>query len=151
MPGPEALVPNVVYAPKQTPNRVRFAKSVGKAGWEVAAPPVQTRGRTNRYPPDKHIRPEKGADMNKTELIERIAEEAGVPEGEAQRHFGAFERVVTEALKGDEEVRLMSFGTFSVKERKAREGRNPRTGEKMKIAASKVPAFSAGNALKGAI
>jgi nucleoid DNA-binding protein len=89
--------------------------------------------------------------MNKTELIERIAEEAGVPDGEAQRHFGAFERVVTEALKGDEEVRLMSFGTFSVKERKAREGRNPRTGEKMKIAASKVPAFSAGNALKGAI
>ena len=89
--------------------------------------------------------------MNKTELIERIAEEAGVPEGEAQRHFGAFERVVAEALKGDEEVRIMGFVKFSVKERKAREGRNPRTGEKMKIAASKVPAFSAGNALKGAI
>jgi DNA-binding protein HU-beta len=89
--------------------------------------------------------------MNKTELIERIAEEAGVPEGEAQRHFGAFERVVTEALKGAEEVRIMGFGKFDVKERKAREGRNPRPGEKMKIAASKVPTFSAGNALKGAI
>ncbi len=59
--------------------------------------------------------------------------------------------MVTEALKGDEEVRIMGFGKFSVKERKARGGRNPRTGEKMKIAASKVPAFSAGNALKGAI
>lgn len=89
--------------------------------------------------------------MNKTELIERIAEEAGLPESEAQRHFGAFEQVVTEALKGGEEVRITGFGKFSVRERKAREGRNPQTGEKMKIAASKVPAFSAGNAFKQAV
>jgi nucleoid DNA-binding protein len=89
--------------------------------------------------------------MNKTELIERIAQEAGVPEGDAQRHFGAFERVVTEALKGGEEVRITGFGKFSVKERKAREGRNPQTGERMQIKAQKVPAFSAGNAFKGAI
>ncbi len=67
--------------------------------------------------------------MNKTELIERIAEEAGVPEGEAQRHFGACERVVAEALKGGEEVRITGFGKFSVRERKARESRNPQTGE----------------------
>ena len=89
--------------------------------------------------------------MNKSELIERIAEEAGVPTGEAQSHFGAFERVVTEALKGGDEVRITGFGKFSVRERKAREGRNPQTGEKMKIAASRVPAFSAGNALKQAV
>ena len=89
--------------------------------------------------------------MNKGELIERIAHEAGVPEGEAQEYLGAFERVVTGALKGGEEVRITGFGKFSVRERKAREGRNPQTGEKMKIAASRVPAFSAGNALKGAI
>jgi len=89
--------------------------------------------------------------MNKTELIERIAEEADVPTAEAQRHFGAFEQVVTEALKGGDEVRITGFGKFSVKERKAREGRNPQTGEKMKIAASRAPAFSAGNALKEAI
>ena len=89
--------------------------------------------------------------MNKSEFIERIAQEAGGPEGEAQRHFGAFERVVTEALKEGEEVQITGFGKFSVKERKAREGRNPQTGEKMKISASKVPSFSAGNALKGAI
>ena len=89
--------------------------------------------------------------MNKTELIERVAEEAGVPTGEAQRHFGAFERVVAEALKGGDEVRITGFGKFSVRERKAREGRNPQTGEKMEIAASRVPAFSAGNALKGPI
>lgn len=89
--------------------------------------------------------------MNKTQLIERIAEEAGMAEGEAQRYFGAFEQVVTEALKSGEEVRITGFGKFSVRERKAREGRNPQTGEKIKIAASKVPAFSAGNALKGAV
>ncbi len=89
--------------------------------------------------------------MNKTELIERIAEEADVPTREAQRHFEAFEHVVTEALKGGEEIRITGFGKFSVRERKAREGRNPQTGEKMQIAAQKVPAFTAGNALKGAI
>ena len=89
--------------------------------------------------------------MNRTELIERIAEEAGVTTSEAQGHFGAFERVVTETLKGGEEVRITGFGKFSVKERKAREGRNPQTGEKMKIAASRVPAFSAGNAFKQAV
>ena len=89
--------------------------------------------------------------MNKTRFIERIAQEADVPTGEAQRYFEAFERVVTEALNGGEEVQITGFGKFSVKERKAREGRNPQTGERMKIAASRVPSFSAGNALKGAI
>jgi DNA-binding protein HU-beta len=96
-------------------------------------------------------RPEKGAIMKKKELIERIAREAGVPTGEAQRHFAAFEEVLTEALKAGEEVQITGFGKFSVKERKAREGRNPQTGQKMKIAAQKVPAFSAGNALKQAV
>jgi DNA-binding protein HU-beta len=89
--------------------------------------------------------------VNKMELIERIAEEADLPKGEAQKHIEAFELVVAEALKGGEEVRITGFGKFSVRERKAREGRNPQTGEKMKIAASKVPAFSAGNTLKEAI
>ncbi len=89
--------------------------------------------------------------MNKTELIERIAEQADVPTSEAQRYFEVFEQVVTETLKGGDEVRITGFGKFSVKERKAREGRNPQTGEKMKIAASRVPSFSAGNALKEAV
>ena len=86
--------------------------------------------------------------MKKKELIERIAEEAGVPKSEAQKHF---EEVVTEALKAGEEVQITGFGKFSVKERKAREGRNPQTGQKMKIAAQKVPSFSAGNVLKEAV
>ena len=89
--------------------------------------------------------------MKKKELIERIADEAGVSESEAQKYFGAFERVVTEALKSGEEVRITGFGKFSVRERKAREGRNPQTGEKMKIAASTVPAFRAGKSLKESI
>ena len=89
--------------------------------------------------------------MKKKELIERIAQEAGASEGEAQKHFEAFEQVVTKSLKSGEEVQITGFGKFSVKERKAREGRNPQTGEKMRIAASRVPAFSAGTALKEAI
>jgi nucleoid DNA-binding protein len=89
--------------------------------------------------------------VKKKELIERIAEKAGVPKSEAQKHFEAFEEVVTQALKADEEVQITGFGKFSVRERKAREGRNPQTGQKMKIAAQKVPSFSAGNALKEAV
>jgi DNA-binding protein HU-beta len=89
--------------------------------------------------------------MKKKELIERIAEDANVPTSEAQKYFTAFEEVVTEALRSGEEVQITGFGKFSVRERKAREGRNPQTGEKMKIAAQKVPAFSAGNALKAVV
>jgi DNA-binding protein HU-beta len=89
--------------------------------------------------------------MKKKELIERIAQEAGVSKSDAQKHFEAFEEVVTEALKAGEEVQITGFGKFSVRERKAREGRNPQTGQKMKIAAQRVPAFSAGNALKEAV
>ena len=89
--------------------------------------------------------------MNKREFIERIAEEADASKGEAQRYFEAFESVITSALKKDEEVRITGFGKFYVRKQKAREGRNPQSGEKMRIAASKVPAFSAGNALKESI
>ena len=89
--------------------------------------------------------------MKRKELLERIAQEADVPTSEAQRYLEAFGEVVTEALKGGEEVQITGFGKFPVKERKAREGRNPQTGEKMRIAAQKVPAFSAGNTLKEAV
>ena len=89
--------------------------------------------------------------MKKKEFIERIAQQADVSTSEAQKHFEAFEEVVTEALKAGEEIQITGFGKFSVRERKAREGRNPQTGEKMTIAAQKVPAFSAGNALKQAV
>ena len=87
----------------------------------------------------------------KKELIERIAEKADVSKGEVQRQFEAFEEVVTEALKAGEEVQITGFGKFCVEKRNAREGRNPQTGQKMKIAAQKVPAFSAGNAIREAV
>ncbi len=68
--------------------------------------------------------------MNKTELIEAIAQRADVPKSQAQKHFDAFEEVVTEALKSGEEVQVTGFGKFYVREQKARDGRNPRTGRR---------------------
>jgi DNA-binding protein HU-beta len=89
--------------------------------------------------------------MNKTELMEAIAERADVPKNEAQRYLDAFEEVVSDVLKGGDEIQITGFGKFYVREQKAREGRNPQTGEKMTIPARKVPTFSAGNSLKESI
>jgi DNA-binding protein HU-beta len=89
--------------------------------------------------------------VNKTELIEKIAEKADVPKSEAQRHFDAFEEIVTDVLKSGDEVQITGFGKFYVREQKARDGRNPQTGEKIRISAQKVPSFSAGNALKKSV
>ena len=86
--------------------------------------------------------------MNKTELIEAIAERADLPKSQAQKHFDAFEEVVTNVLKSGDEVQITGFGKFYVREQKARDGRNPQTGEKMRIPARMVPSFSAGNSLK---
>ena len=85
--------------------------------------------------------------MNKTELINAIAAE-GLSKKDAEKALNAMTGAIGDALAKGETVQLMGFGTFSVKERAAREGRNPRTGETVKIAASKVPAFKAGKALK---
>lgn len=89
--------------------------------------------------------------MNKTELIQRIADEADGSKSEAQRFFDAFQDVVTSELRKDNQVQITGFGKFYVREQKAREGVNPQTREKMKIPASKVPAFSAGQGLKEAL
>ena len=89
--------------------------------------------------------------MKKTELIEAIAERADVPKSQAQKYFDAFEEVVTDTLKGDNEVQITGFGKFYVREQKARDGRNPQTGERMRIPAQKVPTFSAGNSLKESV
>lgn len=89
--------------------------------------------------------------MNKTELIERIADEINGSKSEAQRFFEAFQDVVTSALKEDEVVQITGFGKFYVQKREAREGINPQTKEKINIAASRVPKFTAGNSLKDAI
>ncbi|MCR5099750.1 MAG: HU family DNA-binding protein [Butyrivibrio sp.] len=89
--------------------------------------------------------------MNKTELVAAIAEEAGLSKKDAEKAVKAFTDVVTAQLKKNDKVQLVGFGTFEVSERAAREGRNPQTGETMKIAASKAPKFKAGKALKDAV
>jgi len=89
--------------------------------------------------------------MNKTELVAAIAEKTELTKKDAESALKAFTDVVAEELKKGEKIQLVGFGTFEVSERAAREGRNPQTGETMKIAASKAPKFKAGKALKDAI
>ena len=86
--------------------------------------------------------------MNKTELVAAMAEKAELSKKDAESALKAFVDVVTDELKKGEKVQLVGFGTFEVSERAAREGRNPQTGETMKIAACKAPKFKAGKALK---
>ena len=85
--------------------------------------------------------------MNKSELIQAVAAK-GLTRKEAEAAVNAVLGTIEEALAKGESVQLIGFGTFSVKERAAREGRNPQTGEVVKIKASKIPAFKAGKALK---
>jgi DNA-binding protein HU-beta len=89
--------------------------------------------------------------MNKKQFVERLVERTDSPKGEAEKHLEAFTTTVSEALKAGEEIQLPGFGKFYVREQKAREGRNPQSGEKMRIRARKVPAFKAGKALKESI
>ena len=89
--------------------------------------------------------------MNKTEFISAIAEKAELSKKDAEKALKAFVDVVTEEMKKGEKVQLVGFGTFEVSERAAREGRNPQTGETMKIAASVAPKFKPGKALKDAM
>jgi DNA-binding protein HU-beta len=89
--------------------------------------------------------------MNKKQLIEWMVEHTNSPKGEAERHLEAFTAAVSGALKAGEEVQLPGFGKFYVREQKAREGRNPQSGEKMNIPARKVPAFKAGKSFKESI
>ncbi|MFC4727024.1 HU family DNA-binding protein [Coralloluteibacterium thermophilus] len=89
--------------------------------------------------------------MNKSELIEAIAGAADLSKADAGRAVDAFVATVTKALKKKESVTLVGFGTFEVRSRGARVGRNPQTGETIKIKASKNPAFKAGKALKDAV
>ncbi|KAF0805020.1 DNA-binding protein HU [Alcanivorax xiamenensis] len=89
--------------------------------------------------------------MNKSELIDAIAAAADISKADAGRALDATLEAVTGALKKGDSVSLVGFGTFSVKQRAAREGRNPQTGETIKIAAATVPGFKAGKALKDAV
>ncbi|WP_346798360.1 HU family DNA-binding protein [Halomonas sp. Bachu 37] len=89
--------------------------------------------------------------MNKSELIEAIAASADIPKAAATRALDAMVESVTDSLKKGESVSLVGFGTFTIKERAARTGRNPQTGQPIEISAAKVPSFKAGKALKDAV
>lgn len=89
--------------------------------------------------------------MTKTELIEKIAATAGLSKADAGRAFEATLDSIKATLKKGQKVTIVGFGTFAVTKRKARKGRNPRTGEVINIAASKTPKFTAGKTLKDAI
>lgn len=89
--------------------------------------------------------------MNKSELIEAIAASADIPKAAASRALDAMIESVTDSLKKGDSVALVGFGTFSVKERAARTGRNPQTGKPIDISAAKVPSFKAGKALKDSV
>ena len=86
--------------------------------------------------------------MNKTELIDAMASKTGLTKKNAEAALNAFVETVSEQLAQGDKISLVGFGTFEVAERAEREGRNPQTGETMKIAASKAPKFKAGKALK---
>ena len=89
--------------------------------------------------------------MNKTETVKALATKLGVAVKEAGNILNAFEEVVSETLANGDKIQLIGFGTFEVRERAARTGRNPKTGESIEIPASKVPSFKVGKALKDAV
>lgn len=89
--------------------------------------------------------------MNKSEFVSAVADAADMTKAEAERAIEAVFNVIKKSLKSAQDVSLVGFGTFTVRSRAARTGRNPRTGEEIKIAASKVPAFKPGKGLKDAI
>ena len=89
--------------------------------------------------------------MTKSEFVDQVASEADLPKGEAGKAVDAMLKVIEDTLKRGSEVNFTGFGKFTVADRGARQGVNPQTGEKINIAASRVPRFSAGSALKKAV
>ncbi len=92
-----------------------------------------------------------GDKMNKTELVAKVAEATELSKKDAQKAVEAVFDAITEALKAGDKVQLVGFGNFEIRERSARKGRNPQTGEEIQIAASKVPAFKPGKALRDSV
>ncbi len=89
--------------------------------------------------------------MNKNDLVAAVAGQTGLSKSDAAKAIDGVTSAITSALQGGTEVRLVGFGTFSVSHRKATTGRNPRTGERIQIAATNVPKFKSGKALKAAV
>lgn len=89
--------------------------------------------------------------MNKSDLVQSVADSAGISKTDSAKAVDAVFDCITASLRGGDEVRVVGFGTFSVSQRAASTGRNPRTGETIQIAASMQPKFKAGKALKDAV
>lgn len=89
--------------------------------------------------------------MNKSELVESMAHKTGLTKKDSEAALNAFVESVTEALKKNDKVQLVGFGTFQIRNRAARKGRNPQTKEEIRIPASKAPVFKAGKALKDTV
>ena len=89
--------------------------------------------------------------MNKTELISAVAGKAEITKKDAEKFINAFFTTVEDALKAGDKIQLIGFGTFEVRARQARKGRNPQTGAEINIPAARVPAFKPGKALKDAV
>ncbi|WP_338450947.1 HU family DNA-binding protein [Niallia oryzisoli] len=89
--------------------------------------------------------------MNKTELVKAVATQAELSQKDAAKAVDALVETISNTLAQEEKIQIIGFGTFEVRERSARTGRNPQTGEEIQIAASKVPAFKAGKELKEAV
>ncbi len=92
-----------------------------------------------------------GVDVNKNDLVASVASAAGLSKSDSSRAVDSVFDIISDSLKGGEEVRLVGFGTFSVANRAASKGRNPRTGETINIPASKQPKFKAGKGLKESV
>ena len=89
--------------------------------------------------------------MNKSELVDALAENSGLSKADSSRALDAFIQSISGALKNNDQVTIVGFGTFLVRQRAARTGRNPQTGAEIQIAAANVPAFKPGKALKDAV
>jgi len=95
--------------------------------------------------------PTRGTRVNKSELIDAVAESADISKVAASRAVDALVDSITKALRNNDQVTLVGFGTFSVRQREARSGRNPQTGATIEIKAAKIPTFKAGKGLKDAV
>ena len=89
--------------------------------------------------------------MNKTELISKLAEKSGLSKKESENALDAFTKIIEESLAAGDKIQLIGFGTFEVRERAPRTGRNPMSGEPIEIPASRLPVFKAGKVLKDAV
>ena len=89
--------------------------------------------------------------MNKVELVAAVSEKAGITKRDAEKAITALVETIEEALKAGQKVSLVGFGTFEVRDRKPRVGRNPQTGEEIRIPASRVPSFKAGKSLRESV